>query len=292
MPPREKSSEHPDAAPLAKALGFTMVDGVPSLLLAMDDEALQDLRDRIAKNWLANDGVWFQTIETSEGMNEAKRCNDSCWAQFSPFEAICIRQMLGLPENPGLDGLKRALGFRVYECINKQSIVEETPDSFVFHMNECRVQDARKRKGLEDYPCKSAGLGGIHVFRQGHRPENTNRMSRLSAGCPPGRMVLRLEIFPDTAVPTAAMRPECLNTSGGSILWSSTTVLYEEDGAVATVTINRPKALNALNQETLVEMLRCFQELAAKRGDPGGDHHRRRRKGLCRRGRYRLHAET
>ena len=72
---------------LSKALGFDMVDGLPAPLLAMDDEALRDLRDRVAKNWLANDGVWFQTIEASEGMNEAKRCNDSCWAHFSPYEA-------------------------------------------------------------------------------------------------------------------------------------------------------------------------------------------------------------
>lgn len=39
-------------------------------------------------------------------------------------------------------------------------------------------------------------------------------------------------------------------------------LLYVAVGAVATVTINRPKALNALNQGTLEEMLRCFRELA------------------------------
>jgi enoyl-CoA hydratase len=39
-------------------------------------------------------------------------------------------------------------------------------------------------------------------------------------------------------------------------------LLFVAEGAVATVTINRPKALNALNQETLEEMLRCFQALA------------------------------
>lgn len=166
---------------LGKALGFAMEGGIPAPLLAMDDDALRDLRDRVAKNWLANDGVWFQTIEASEGMNEAKRCNDSCWAHFSPFEAASIRQMLDLPENSGLEGLKKAMGFRVYGCINKQSIVEETGTSFVFRMDECRVQVARKRKGLADYPCKSAGVVEYSYFARAI----DKRITTECIGCPP-----------------------------------------------------------------------------------------------------------
>ncbi len=166
---------------LGALLGFEMKDGVPAPLLDMAPEKLEELKSRVAKNWLVNDGVWFQAIEFSQGMNEAKRCNDSCWAQFSPFEASSIKQFLGMDANPGLEGLKRALGFRVYEAINVQSIVEETEKSFVFQMNQCRVQNARKRKGLEDYPCKSGGLVEYSYFARAI----DSRIKTECLGCPP-----------------------------------------------------------------------------------------------------------
>ncbi len=86
-----------------------------------------------------------------------------------------------MPENPGLEGLKKALGFRIYESINSQSIVEETENSFVFQMNRCRVQDARKRKGLDDYPCKSAGLVEYTYFASAI----DKRIRTECLGCPP-----------------------------------------------------------------------------------------------------------
>ena len=166
---------------LGALLGFEMKDGVPAPLLEMAPEKLEELKSRVAKNWLVNDGVWFQAIEFSQGMNEAKRCNDSCWAQFSPFEASSIKQLLGLSESPGLGGLKRALGFRVYEAINVQSIAEETETSFVFQMNQCRVQNARKRKGLDDYPCKSGGMVEYSYFARAI----DSRIKTECLGCPP-----------------------------------------------------------------------------------------------------------
>ena len=166
---------------LGKLFGFEMVDGIPSVLLEMGQEELIALKDRLAKNWLVNDGVWFQTIEQSEGLGEAKRCNDSCWAHFSPFEAHTIAQRLDLSSTPGLEGLKRALGFRVYSSINEQSIVAEKDKSFVFQMNKCRVQAARKRKGLPDYPCKSAGLVEYSYFAR----SIDARIKTECVGCPP-----------------------------------------------------------------------------------------------------------
>jgi len=114
-------------------------------------------------------------------MNDAKRCNDSCWAHFSPFEAWSIKKYLDLPQNPGLEGLKKALGFRLYARINTQSFIDEGPDSFVFQMNQCRVQYARKRKGLDDYPCKSGGMVEYTYFARSIDP----RIKTECIGCPP-----------------------------------------------------------------------------------------------------------
>lgn len=166
---------------LARTLGFGLEDGLPEPLLSLPEETLDRLREKAAANWLATDGVWFQAVEFSHGMFDAKRCNDACWTQFSPFEAWSVRRFLGLPARPGLDGLKKALAFRLYASLNRQSFSEETRDSFVFMMNDCRVQSARKRKGLEDYPCKSGGMAEYPSFARAIDP----RIQTECLGCPP-----------------------------------------------------------------------------------------------------------
>jgi hypothetical protein len=166
---------------MSKTLGFEVKDGLPGPLLDLPEGILNNLIESLSINWLGNDGVWFQAVEFSHGMNEAKRCNDSVWAQFSPVEAWSIKEFLNMPRSPGLDGLKRALAFRLYANINKQSIEDDGPDSFIFKMNDCRVQSARKRKGLEDYPCKSAGLVEYSYFARAI----DDRIQTQCVGCPP-----------------------------------------------------------------------------------------------------------
>ncbi|MFZ5597099.1 MAG: DUF6125 family protein [Bacillota bacterium] len=166
---------------LSKDLGFELVDGIPKPLLDMPGEALDKLVRDLGVNWLAGDGIWFQAVEFGTGMFDAKRCNDSCWVRFSPFEAWSIKRFLKMPERPGIEGLKRALGFRMYASINSQSIIDEGPGCIVLRMNDCRVQAARKRKGLEDYPCKSAGVVEYRTFAETIDP----RIRTECVGCPP-----------------------------------------------------------------------------------------------------------
>jgi hypothetical protein len=167
----------------SKTLGFELKDGLPETALNMPEESLNALRESIAINWLATDGIWFQSVETAFGMADAKYCNDSSWSRFSPVEAWSVKKILGLPEQPGLEGLKKALYYRLYAFINQQSITDETEISFIFRMNDCRVQSMRKKKGLADYPCKSAGIVEYSTFAEGIDA----RIKTECVNCPPDK---------------------------------------------------------------------------------------------------------
>lgn len=166
---------------MGKTLGFPTEKGIPSVLRTLPRETLLDLIEKVSINWLANDGIWFQAVEKRFGMGDAKRCNDTCWTRFSPFEAARIKDLLGLPDNGGIAALKKALAFRMYAFINEQSVEEVGDNCLIFYMNNCRVQAARQRKGLPDYPCKSAGMVEYPTFAQ----TIDSRIVTECVGCPP-----------------------------------------------------------------------------------------------------------
>jgi len=165
---------------LASALGLAVDNGLTQALSDLPRDKMISLINAISANWLAGDGLWFQAVESRQEMFTAKRCNDSCWVKFSPFEAERIKSLLDLPDKGGLDALEAALGYRLYSRINTQS-TERQGDSLIFKMVNCRVQDARRRKGLDDYPCKSAGVVEYASFAHTIDP----RIRTDCIACPP-----------------------------------------------------------------------------------------------------------
>ncbi len=123
----------------------------------LDKEDLLTLLDMFAKNWLAMDGVWFQSVEKKFGMDEAVEHDKNAWRNFTVAEAKRIKQFLKLPERAGIKGLRQALAFRMYATINEDEIIVED-NVLVYRTLDCRVQNARKRKGMEFHPCKPVGL--------------------------------------------------------------------------------------------------------------------------------------
>jgi hypothetical protein len=151
-----------------------MIDELPK-------EELLKLLDAYAKAWQAMDGAYFLAIEKKYGIDAAIEMDKEAWRLFSPIEAKRIMKEFDVEERGGLRALEKALGFRVYARLNEQSCEWMDDRTLQFTMNQCRVQVARGRKGLPDFPCKEVGVIEYTTFAQTIDP----RIKTRCVFCPP-----------------------------------------------------------------------------------------------------------
>ena len=147
----------------------------------MSKDELHGLLADAAKNWLAHDGLWFLEVEKESGIETAMKLDRQAWETFTVLEAGRIMKRLGREPGGGIRALAEALGFRLYAFINEQEITEVTDSRCIFTMKNCRVQTARKRKGLPDFPCKPIGLVEYTGFARTIDP----RIETRCVVCPP-----------------------------------------------------------------------------------------------------------
>jgi hypothetical protein len=150
-------------------------------LRQLSKDELIDLLEDAAKNWLSHDGLWFLTAEDTFDIETAIELDRRAWEQFTVVEAKRIMRRLELEPGGGIPALKEALQRRLYAYINVQEILDVDERTIIFRMNECRVQTARQRKGLPDFPCKSVGLAEYTNFACTIDP----RFHTRCIACPP-----------------------------------------------------------------------------------------------------------
>lgn len=150
-------------------------------LEAMSREELISVIVDDAKNWIAHDGLWFQAVEKAHGMEAAIDADREAWRHFTVIEAKRIMERLGIKPGGGIPALVEALNHRFYAKLNLQECIEVTETRAVFRMVDCRVQSARKRKGMEDFPCKSVGIVEYSEFAKTIDPRIVTRC----IACPP-----------------------------------------------------------------------------------------------------------
>jgi hypothetical protein len=150
-------------------------------------EELCTLVEIHAKSWLAHDGCWFLAAEEAYGMDAAVALDTRACELFSPVEARRIMKAFGIPEHGGLDALEKALRYRLYATVNPQVIERPDPNTLVFKMLDCRVQNARRRKGLTDFACKPVGIVEYTKFAEAVDPRITTRCLQCPPDCTEGR---------------------------------------------------------------------------------------------------------
>ncbi len=155
-----------------------------SLLRQLSKEELVRIIVDDAKNWLAHDGVWFQAIERKYGIDVAVELDIEAWRHFTVIEAKRIMERLGMKPGCGIPALVECLKHRFYARLNLQECIEVTDRRAVFRMIDCRVQSARKRKGLPNHPCKSVGIVEYSEFAKTIDP----RIKTSCIVCPPDEL--------------------------------------------------------------------------------------------------------
>jgi Family of unknown function (DUF6125) len=147
---------------------------------SVQEDRSQTLIDA-AKNWLAMDGLWFQAVEQVYGMDTALAMDTEIWEQFAVIEARRIKLRLALPENGGLDALEIAFKNRLISLLNKLEIIREDENTLIITTKTCRVQEARERKRMALFPCRTVGLVEFPVFAHTIDP----RIITECLSCPP-----------------------------------------------------------------------------------------------------------
>ena len=84
---------------MAGLFGFEIQERSPFSLNQMSKEKLIEAIDGAAVNWLANDGVWFQTVEKQFGMDRLNAATIRGWSRFSPYAASPDKKIIGISLN-------------------------------------------------------------------------------------------------------------------------------------------------------------------------------------------------
>jgi hypothetical protein len=146
----------------------------------VQEDLAQALTDA-AKNWVAMDGLWFQAVEQAYGMDAALAIDKEVWEQFALVEARRIKERLALPEKGGLEALEIAFKNRLVSLLNELEILRPDEKTLIITLKTCRVQAARKRKGMPEFPCRSVGLVEFPVFAR----TIDSRIITECLSCPP-----------------------------------------------------------------------------------------------------------
>jgi len=156
------------------------LDSTPGLA-RLDADGLRAALADASKLWLAHDGLWFLAWEKRFGIESAMEGDTEAWQRFAGLEAQRIMKRLGVEPGSGVDELAECLRHRLYANMCRFTLHRRGENELKIRMNNCRVQDARNRKGLEPFPCKSVGIVEFSTFASTVNPE----FSTECIQCPP-----------------------------------------------------------------------------------------------------------
>ena len=154
------------------------------MLSSMPKEKLLDLFFLHVKNLWRIDGLYFLGIEEKFGTKATTEIDANCWKLMGKIEARGLKETLGIRENnlPSLLEILRNTSWALYQT-RKEINVKKS--NVIFRVTECRIQEARIRKGLDIFPCKHVRFGYLKSFAEELNP----KIEVVCKVCPPDKKI-------------------------------------------------------------------------------------------------------
>lgn len=151
-----------------------------AILQSMSKAELIDLVYLYSQFLLTVDGLWFLSAEKSLGLEEAIRWDEDVWREFGKLSAKRLQKALSIKSVGEIEDLgKLSLLSPMFICLGGHVEIEE--GMCRLSITECRPQQARVRKALGEFPCKSVGIAYFEGFSAALDP----RLKFRCVHCPP-----------------------------------------------------------------------------------------------------------
>jgi len=153
------------------------------MLAEMSMEKLLDFFFLQIRNLWRVDGLYFLGIEAKFGTEAATEIDAWVWETMAKIEAKSLKRMFNVGENPNVATVMNLLRKSSWALDQPFKTVEINPKKAVLSIDKCRTQEARLKKGLNEFPCKKVRYGYLRNFAKTLNPN----MKVKCLICPPDK---------------------------------------------------------------------------------------------------------